>query len=123
MSDLRLLILFLLSSTALAAQPPSNNLTSRDASNTVALGVTNNALFDDLMTTIAGVGSNSRLIQEQQSLKPYMMPVRQLGFRGADWSYMLASCLEYYVNINRNYKDNLSPDYISLSLVTPMHDL
>ncbi len=118
MFDSRLLILFLLSSIALAAQPPSDNLTSRDASNTVSLGVSNNALFDDLMTTIAGVGSNSRLIQERQNLKPYMMPVRQIGFRGADWSYMLASCLEYYVNINRNYKDNLSPDYISLSLAS-----
>ncbi|MEL6655035.1 MAG: C1 family peptidase [Bacteroidota bacterium] len=118
MSDLRLLILFLLSSTILAAQPPANNLTSRDAANTTTLGVANNALFDQLMITIAGVGSNSRLIQEQQSLKPYMMPVRRVGFRGSDWSYMLASCLEYYVNINRNYKDNLSPDYISLSLAS-----
>jgi len=99
------------------AQPPSN-LTPREAQNVTSLGVTNNALFDQLMITVAGVGSNSRLTQERQSLKPYMMPVRQVGFRGADWSYMLASCLEYYVNINRNFKDNLSPDYISLSLAS-----
>ena len=118
MPDLRLLILFLLSSTALLAQPPSNSFTSRDANQVTTLGVANNALFDELMVTVAEVGSNSRLTQEQQSLKPYMMPVRRVGFRGSDWSYMLASCLEYYVNINRNYKDNLSPDYISLSLAS-----
>lgn len=117
MPDLRLIIILLLSSTILSAQPPSS-LTPRDAQNVTSLGVTNNAMFDDLMVTIAGVGSNSRLTQEQQSLKPYMMPVRRVGFRGADWSYMLASCLEYYVNLNQNYKDNLSPDYISLSLAS-----
>ena len=117
MPDFRFLIIILLSSTTLIAQPPSN-LTPRDAQNVTSLGVTNNALFDELMITVAGIGSNARLTQEQQSLKPYMMPVRRVGFRGADWSYMLASCLEYYVNLNQNYKDNLSPDYISLSLAS-----
>jgi hypothetical protein len=100
---------------SLLAQPPQPFAT-RDASQVQALGISNAALFDQLMVTVAGVGSNSRMTQEQQNLKPYMMPVRKLGFRGMDWSYMLASCLEYYVNLSRNFKDNLSPDYISLSL-------
>lgn len=106
----------LLLSSYIFAQPPGNNLTTRDAKQVTTLGVTNSTLFDQLMVTIEGVGSNSRLTQEQQSLKPYLMPVRKMGFRGSDWSYMLASCLEYYVNLSRNFKDNLSPDYISLSL-------
>ncbi|MBV6652840.1 MAG: hypothetical protein KI786_03740, partial [Mameliella sp.] len=28
----------------------------------------------------------------------------------------LATCLEFYVNLENNYKDNLSPDYISVNL-------
>jgi len=106
----------LLLSSFLFAQPPGNAITTRDANQVTTLGVTNATLFDQLMVTVEGVGSNSRLTQEQQSLKPYLMPVRKMGFRGSDWSYMLASCLEYYVNLSRNFKDNLSPDYISLSL-------
>lgn len=118
MSTIRTLALglSLLISSFLFAQPPVGNTTTRDANQVTTLGVTNTTLFDQLMVTIEGVGSNSRLEQEQQSLKPYLMPVRKMGFRGSDWSYMLASCLEYYVNISRNFKDNLSPDYISLSL-------
>jgi C1A family cysteine protease len=106
----------LLLSSFLFAQPPGGNIATRDATQVTAIGVSNTSLFDQLMVTVAGVGSNSRLTQEQQSLKPYLMPVRKMGFRGSDWSYMLASCLEYYVNLSRNFKDNLSPDYISLSL-------
>jgi hypothetical protein len=102
--------------TYINAQPPAEKFTTRDASQVQSIGVTNAALFDQLMVTIGGVGSNSRMIQEQQNLKPYMMPVRKLGFRGTEWSYILANCLEYYVNISRNFKDNLSPDYIALSL-------
>jgi C1A family cysteine protease len=102
--------------TSINAQPPAEKFTTRDANQVRSIGVTDAALFDQLMVTVGGVGSNSRLIQEQQNLKPYMMPVRKLGFRGTAWSYMLAGCLEYYVNIKRNFKDNLSPDYIALSL-------
>lgn len=110
------LALIFFSISILNAQPPAENFTPRDASQVRSVGVSNTALFDQLMVTVEGVGSNSRMIQEQQNLKPYMMPVRKLGFRGSAWSYMLASCLEYYVNIERNFKDNLSPDYIALSL-------
>ncbi|PSR14884.1 MAG: hypothetical protein DA408_05460 [Bacteroidetes bacterium] len=109
-----LVIGFLCVGTLLAQ--PTPQVAKRDANQVQALGVSNTALFDQLMATVAGVGNNARMTQEQQNLKPYMMPVRKMGFRGMDWSYMLASCLEYYVNISRNFKDNLSPDYISLSL-------
>lgn len=80
------------------------------------LGIQDESLFEMLLYTAPGIGSNSRQSLEQQSLKAYLMPVRSLGQRGSDWSYALASCLEFYVNLNNNYKDNLSPDYISLSL-------
>jgi len=36
---------------------------------------------------------------------------------GSPSSYLLASCLEYYVNLKENYKVNLSPDYLSLNLL------
>lgn len=86
------------------------------AGQTVEIGVTNLDLIDQLMVTVPGVGSNSRDMLMEQSVKAHMMPVRKLGFRGSDLSYALASCLEFYVNLNKNYKDNLSPDYITLSL-------
>jgi hypothetical protein len=82
----------------------------------VGIGVTDMSLIDRLMVTVPGVGSNARDMLMVQSIKQHMMPVRKVGIRGSDLSYALASCLEYYVNLGKNYKDNLSPDYISLSL-------
>jgi hypothetical protein len=79
------------------------------------IGVANEALIDQLMVTVPGVGSARDMLQSQ-SVKPYMMPVRKVGMRGSELSYSLATCLEYYVNLEKNYKDNLSPDYIALSL-------
>jgi hypothetical protein len=80
------------------------------------LGITDANLIDQLMLTVDGIGGNARDLLQQQSVKPYMMPVRKVGTRGADWSYALASCLEFYVNLDQNYKLNLSPDYIALNL-------
>lgn len=82
----------------------------------IAFGVTDQDLFDLLMPTIAGIGHDPRDLIRRQSVKPYMMPVRRAGARGSEFSYALATCLEYYVNLNKNYKDNLSPEYIALSL-------
>ncbi|MEM1216259.1 MAG: C1 family peptidase [Bacteroidota bacterium] len=111
-----LVVLVLFVQLVMAQPPAGETLTPRNADAATALGVRDATQFDQLMVTVAGVGSSSRFIQEQQTLKPYMMPVRTIGFRGSDWSYALATCLEYYVNLSRNFKDNLSPDYISLSL-------
>ena len=80
------------------------------------IGIDAPDLFDELMLTIPGIGGDPRDLIEQQSVKPYMMPVRKIGGRASELSYAMASCLEYYTNLNNNYKDNLSPDYISLSL-------
>lgn len=115
LSKLFALILSFFIINTLAAQPPTYTGT-KNASQIQTLGISDQSRFDQLMITVAGVGSNARMTQEQQNLKPYMMPIRKMGFRGTDWSYMLASCLEYYINLHQNYKDNLSPDYIALSL-------
>jgi hypothetical protein len=80
------------------------------------IGIKDIKLIDQFMVVVPGVGSNARDMLQQQSVKPYMMPVRKVGMRGNELSYAMASCLEYYVNLEKNYKDNLSPDYISLSL-------
>lgn len=82
----------------------------------MALGISAPEQIESFMYVVPGVGSSARDLLEQQSLKPYMMPVRKTGFRGNDLDYLAASCLEYYVNLGRNYKINLSPDFINLSL-------
>ena len=80
------------------------------------LGVLDADLIDRMMATVEGIGGNTREMLLHQSVKAYMMPIRQTGQRGTDISYAVASLLEYYVNLDKNYKVNLSPDYISLNL-------
>lgn len=82
----------------------------------VQLGVQDAELIERLMPIVQGVGGTAREMLQQQSVKAYMMPVRKVGERGSDLSYALATCLEYYINIDQNYKINLSPDYISLNI-------
>lgn len=86
------------------------------SSTRAAFGVTEAETIDLLMPTIEGIGGTARELLQQQSVKAYMMPVRKIGARGTELSYMLASCLEYYINLDKNYKVNLSPDYISLNI-------
>lgn len=90
--------------------------TPRSAQKNAAFGVTQAEIIDLLMPTIEGVGGSARELLQQQSVKPYMMPVRKVGNRGTELSYILASCLEYYINLDKNYKMNLSPDYISMNI-------
>lgn len=92
----------------------TNELIKRGKSNKI--GITDQALIDKLMKTMPKVGSNAKDLLLKQSIKPYMMPVRELGIRGTEMSYALAICLEYYINLESNYKANLSPDFIALSL-------
>jgi len=113
--------LFALMYLLLLAFLPS--LTAQDKSATkgfseseVAFGVTDMDLIDQLMPVVAGVGGTAREILQQQSVKSYMMPVRKVGVKGSELSYMMATCLEFYVNLDKNYKLNLSPDYISLNI-------
>lgn len=80
------------------------------------MGISDAAEIDRLMAFVPGADSTSRELLTDQSVKPFMMPVRRMGQRGTPISYALATCLEFYVNNNKNYKVNLSPDFISLSL-------
>jgi len=81
-----------------------------------ALGVDQAELIDQLMFVMPGLGSTSREILNEQSVKPYLMPPRTKGARGSANCFVLAACLEFYVNFGNNYKLNLSPDYIFLNL-------
>lgn len=80
------------------------------------IGINEAAYFDQIMGTVPGIGSNSQQLLAAQSVKSYMMPPRKAG--NDDWldSYALATCLEFYINNGSNYKVNLSPDYVQLSL-------
>lgn len=98
---------------SLIAQPDSMLVKSTEA---VAFGVTDAAWIDHLMPVVAGVAIDPSDNLVRQSVKPYMMPVRKVGTKGSALSYALATCLEFYVNLENNYKDNLSPDYISVNL-------
>lgn len=106
-----LLLFFLFGLSTVQAQPSR----AKSAAG-VALGISAPEQIESFMYVVPGVGSSARDLLEQQSLKPYMMPVRKTGFRGNDLAYAAANCLEYYVNLGRNYKINLSPDFVSLSL-------
>jgi len=94
-------------STFLRAQPdiPKN-----------VFGITQPDLIESMMLTMEGVGSNTRDLLREQSVKPYMMPPRDRGGSGSALCYAMSYCLEFYVNYQENYKVNLSPEYIQLSL-------
>ena len=79
-------------------------------------GVSAPDMIDQMMVTMPGLGSNAREMMLEQSVKPYMMPPRNVGAYGSANCYAVSYCLEFYANYRKNYKVNLSPDYIQLSL-------
>lgn len=79
------------------------------------MGVTNLEALDEMILFVPGIGSRSSDLA-RQSIKSYMMPIRQAPDPSVEWAYALAGGMEYYQNLNNNFKDNLSPDYILLSL-------
>lgn len=79
------------------------------------IGISDRELIDILMPVMPGLGESGRSLITQQSVKPYLMPPRQPGSTGDAMAYLLASMMEFYVNFDENFKDNLSPDYISLN--------
>jgi hypothetical protein len=98
--------------TGVRAQNPYR--TPKSAS--VALGLNDATMIDQLMLYIPGIGSGSREDLLRQNIKSYMMPIRQAPSQQLEWAYSLAGAVEYYQNLNNNYKDNLSPDFLTLSL-------
>ncbi|MEO0341225.1 MAG: C1 family peptidase [Bacteroidota bacterium] len=100
------LVPFLLLNAILIAQPQTKSI----------LGIENAEMVDRLMLRVPGTSVTDNANLREQSIKPYMMPVRRAEGNHTNESYLLASCLEYYVNLNKNYKVNLSPDFIALNL-------
>lgn len=82
-----------------------------------AIGVSAPEMIDQLMVTMPGLGSNAKAMMSEQSIKTYLMPPRKVGERGTITSYILSAAMEFYTNFRKNYKVNLSPDYVALNLV------
>ena len=82
----------------------------------MAIGISAPELIDQMMVVMPGLGSNAKAMMNQQSVKSYLMPPRQAGQRGTVMSYLLSTCMEFYSNFRKNYKVNLSPDFVALSL-------
>lgn len=107
------LLFVLLLCTCVRAQTNPYGQTSKE--NTAILGVTDLQTLDQMMLFIPGIGSPSSDLS-RQNIKSYMMPIRQTPNVNMEWAYALAGGVEYYLNLNNNFKDNLSPDFIALSL-------
>lgn len=81
-----------------------------------AIGISSPELIQEMMVTMDGIGSNAREMMKQQSVKAYLMPPRQAVGDQTMMSYILSACMEFYTNFGKNYKVNLSPEYVSLNL-------
>lgn len=79
-------------------------------------GVMDIQALDALMYFVPGIGKNDRTEIMRQNIKSYMMPIRKAPSTRMEWSYALTSALEFYQNLNENFKENLSPDFLSMSL-------
>ena len=90
---------------ALAAQPE-------------VLGISDPEQVSLMLPEIAGLSrGNAREMITRQSVRSFMMPVRNNPDPAMDACYAATSALEFYCNIEDNYKINLSPDHLYLSLI------
>lgn len=80
------------------------------------VGITDAQLIDYLMVTMPNGKKESSASLKKQSIKTYMMPPRKADESGNTKCYALTACAEYYINYQENYKVNLSPDYVALSM-------
>jgi hypothetical protein len=109
------IVLLAFSSIQLNAQTVPNN--TPKSNQAISFGIKDASMIDKMMPTILGVASKLSLDNLRvQSVKPFLMPVRMTEANGTEMTYTLAACLEYYVNLHKNYKINLSPDFIALNL-------
>ena len=83
----------------------------------MAIGISAPEMIDQLMVTMPGLGSNAKSMMNEQSIKTYLMTPRKVGERGTITSYVLSACMEFYTNFRKNYKVNLSPDFVAINLV------
>ena len=85
------------------------NSSSTNSKGIQEIGISNEALIEEMLPLLPGLGSNSREMLTEQSVKSYMMPPRKVSEGVPSESYALAALLEFYVNFQSNYKVNLSP--------------
>mgnify|MGYP000149910688 CR=1 FL=1 len=60
--------------------------------------------------------SKARDMVTEQNIKNLLMPPRKQVNQNASMYYALAGALEFYVNLEGNYKINLSPEFIKFNL-------
>lgn len=117
---MKVLILFFLSmllfTGIFAQQPGSTPGRSSDLVPKGAYGVMDPFAIDQMMEELPGFGGSAREMLQQQSIKPFLMPVRKAPTTGDESAYLVSTCLEYYVNRENNFKANLSPDFIDFHL-------
>ncbi len=85
----------------------------------VSLGVKDEALIDLFMPRMPGFGGSSEEMLREQSVKPFLLPVRSQEIYAAEFCQVLADALEFYLNYEQNYKQNLSPDFLLLNMSAP----
>lgn len=78
------------------------------------IGITDQAKIEEMMLVLEDIGSSSKELMREQSLKSYMMPNRKSPKSDRNNAYVVASCMEFYINFNSNFKVNLSPDFIAI---------
>ena len=100
-----------------------SNLNAQQLDNTAlpkkaqgVVGITDAQLIDYLMITMPNGKKEGGASLKKQSIKTYMMPPRKADESGNTKCYALTACAEYYINYEENYKVNLSPDYVALSM-------
>lgn len=116
--QLFLLIFATYFSTSIFAQTtiPKPKLKPRKVESRGSFGITDATQIEKFLVNIEGVGSSSRDFLNEQSVKSYMMPPRKMVLASESAVYAATACLEYYQNLNSNFKDNLSPDFIRLNV-------
>jgi hypothetical protein len=94
-----------------------------EKSGTNIIGITDQAKIEEMMLVLEDIGTSSKELMREQSLKSYMMPNRKSPEANRNNAYVVASCLEFYVNFNSNFKVNLSPDFIAIQGGTTYKEL
>ena len=81
-----------------------------------SFGISDLTQVEKFLIPVSGVGSSSHDFLNEQSVKSYMMPPRKMSAPNESSVYAITACFEYYQNLNSNYKDNLSPDFLRLNV-------
>ncbi len=81
-----------------------------------SFGINDVTQIEKFLYVVSGVGSPSHDFLNEQSVKSYMMPPRKMNSATESAVYAVTACFEYYQNLNSNFKDNLSPDFIRLNV-------